>query len=55
MAKNEVAAGRERNAMPALDCDAAASGARVRVLLIRTNEDWEIAREWLPHSTRCAR
>lgn len=36
---------KERNANPALDCDVAASGSRVRVLVIRTDEDWEIARE----------
>jgi len=36
---------KQKNAHPVLDCDVAASGSRVRILVIRTDEDWEIARE----------
>ena len=34
-----------RNRQPAPDCDVAAPGSAVRVLVIRTDEDWEITRE----------
>ena len=36
-----------KNARPVLDCDIAAAASRVRVLVIRTDEDGEIARECL--------
>jgi acetate kinase len=35
----------QKNAHPAADCDVATPGSRVRVLVIRTDEDWEITRE----------
>lgn len=35
----------ERNARPAGDCDISAADSRVKVLVIHTEEDWEIARE----------
>jgi acetate kinase len=35
----------EKNANPAPDTDISTSGSRVRVLVIRTDEEWEIARE----------
>jgi acetate kinase len=34
-----------KNAQPTLDQDVAASDSRVRVLVIRAEEEWEIARE----------
>jgi acetate kinase len=40
-----IALDRERNARAAADCDIASPGSPVRVLVIRTDEDWEIARE----------
>jgi acetate kinase len=36
---------KQKNVHPALDCDVAAAGSRVRILVVRTDEDWEIARE----------
>lgn len=44
-----------KNAQPALDQDIASAGSQVRVLVIRAEEDWAIAREcWrlLPHQLR---
>ena len=34
-----------RNANPAMDCDLASEESRVRVILVRADEEWEIARE----------
>jgi acetate kinase len=34
-----------KNASPAMDCDIAAPGSRVRVVVLHAEEDWEIARE----------
>jgi acetate kinase len=39
-----VALDRERNARPLPDCDVAASGSPVRVLVARAQEEWAIAR-----------
>src|SRR5262249_7013646 len=36
---------RQRNARPELDADISAPGSRVRVLVIRAEEDWAIAAE----------
>jgi acetate kinase len=36
-----------RNRQPAGDCDVAAADSRVRVLVVRTEEEWEITRECL--------
>ena len=47
---------KEMNAKPSLDADIAAVDSKVRVLVIRAQEDWAIAREcWkLAHNTQTA-
>ena len=44
-----------KNEKPSMDTDIAAADSRVRVLVIRAHEDWEIARECYQLITSSAR